>query len=109
MADLKLSETAAIAAKHKQKSELKVQGDCHSRDKIYSIIALDYDDQRKKETTANIQTYFCLFIHDEREAYHSQRGKHIGNRVSLHVSVSQQFIKHDFVKVEVCLWSSLFA
>jgi len=35
MADLKLSETATIAAKHKQKSELKVQGDCHSRDKIY--------------------------------------------------------------------------
>lgn len=35
MADLKLSGTATIAAKHKQKSELKVQGDCHSRDKIY--------------------------------------------------------------------------
>lgn len=62
-----------------------------------------------KKTPANIQTHFCLFIHEGREANNLQGGRHIGNRVSLHVSVSQQFIKHDFVKLEVCLWSSLFA
>lgn len=62
-----------------------------------------------KNQTANIQTRFCLFIHEGRETNHLQRGRHIGNRVSLHVSVSQQFIKHDFVKLKVCLWSSLFA
>lgn len=64
---------------------------------------------KKRNKPANIQTYFCLFIHEGREANKLQRGRHIENRVSLHVSVSQQFIKHDFVKLEVCLWSSLFA
>lgn len=66
-------------------------------------------ERKRKDQTANTQTDFCLFIHGGRERNNLQRGRHIGNRVSLHVSVSQQFIKHDFVKLKVCLWSSLFA
>lgn len=32
------------------------------------------------KTPANIQTHFCLFIHEGREANNLQRGRHIGNK-----------------------------
>lgn len=62
----------------------------------------------KGEKTPNIQTLFCLFIHEEGGGSKSfTRGGKIGNKVSLHVSVSQ-FIKCDSVIARDCFWSPLF-
>lgn len=107
MADLKLSGAATMAVKHKQKSELKVQRDCHSTDKIYCCNSPWLWDQRRKNTK---YTDTFLFIYTWRRRgkqiiYKEEGGK--GNKVSLHVSISQ-FIQEDFVIAGVCFWSPLF-
>lgn len=100
MADLKLSGTATMAAKHKQKPELKVQRDCHSTDKIYCCNSPWL--WRPKEKSTNYTDTFCLFIYEEGGgANHVQRGGEGANKVSLHVSVSH-FIKNDSVIAGSC-------
>lgn len=107
MADLKLSGTATMAAKHKQKSELKVQRDCHSTDKIYCCNSPWL--WRPKEKKHQIYRHFSVYLYmkKEGEANHLQRGGNKGNTVSLHVSVSQ-FLQQDSVIAGVCFWSPLF-
>lgn len=62
----------------------------------------------KGEKTPNIQTLFCLFIHEEggeSKSFTKRREKE--NKVSFHVRVSQ-FIQQDSVIAGFCFWSPLF-
>ena len=96
-----------MAVKHKQKSELKVQRDCHSTDKIYCCNSPWL--WRPKEKKHQIYRHFSVYLYMKREgeANHLQREGKKGNKVSFHVRVSQ-FIQQDSVIAGFCFWSPLF-